>query len=261
MLSLQEIKPYYPEHIQSYDRFIIREYLQYKILEIIFETPYESKLSFLGGTCLRIVHNSNRFSEDMDFDNFNLSMNDFNAITEIVKQELERLGYDVEMRNVHKGAYHCYIRFPELLYNEGLNNHKEEKILIQLDTESHEFDYKPDQPLLNKFDIFTQINVPPGNLLLAQKFFAVINRKRNKGRDFFDIVFLLGQGQAPNYDYLKAKIGIVNPDDLRSLVLEKCRELDMEKMAADVKPFLFNPKDEKKIILFPKYMEQAKLSR
>lgn len=260
MLSLQEIKPYYPEQLQSYERFIIREYLQYKILEIIFETPYESKLSFLGGTCLRIVHNNNRFSEDLDFDNFDLSLSDFNTITIIVKQELERLGYDVEMRNVHKGAYHCYIRFPELLYNEGLSNHKEEKILIQLDTESHEYDYKPDKPVLNKFDVFTQINVTPADLLLAQKFFAVINRKRNKGRDFFDIVFLLGHGQTPNYDYLQAKIGIANPDDLRALVLEKCRDLNMEEMATDVKPFLFNPKDEKKILLFPKYLEQAKLS-
>ena len=260
MLSLQEIKPYYPENLQSYERFIIREYLQYKILEIVFETPYQSKLSFLGGTCLRIVYNNNRFSEDLDFDNFKLSMDDFNAITVLVRRELEKLGYDVEMRNVHKGAYHCYIRFPELLYNEGLSDHREEKILIQLDTESHEFYYKPDQPVLNKFDVFTQINVTPADLLLAQKFFAIINRKRNKGRDFYDIIFLLGLGQTPNYNYLKAKIGIEDPNDLRSMVLEKCLELNMEEMAADVKPFLFNPKDDKKILLFPKYMEQAKLT-
>jgi len=259
MLSLQQIKSYYPEQLKGFDRFIIREYLQYKILEIIFETPYQSKLSFLGGTCLRIIYNNTRFSEVLDFDNFMLSMDDFNAITVIVKQELELLGYDVEMRNVQKGAYHCYIRFPELLYNEGLSDHKEEKVLIQLDTESHEFDYKPDQPLLNKFDVFTQINTTPGNILLAQKFFAVINRKRNKGRDFFDIVFLLGHGQTPNYDYLKAKIGITNPDDLRSMVLKKCKTLNMNEMAADVKPFLFNPKDEKKILLFSEYMEQVKL--
>lgn len=261
MLSLQQIKSYYPEQLQSFDRFVIREYLQYKILDIIFETPYQSKLSFLGGTCLRIIYNNTRFSEDLDFDNFKLSMDDFNEITLIVKQELERLGYDVEMRNVHKGAYHCYIRFPELLYNEGISDHKEEKILIQLDTESHKFDYTPDQPVLNKFDVFTQINVTPGDVILAQKFFAVINRKRNKGRDFFDIIFLLGRGQAPNYKYLEAKTGITNPDDLRSLVLEKCKTLDMKEMAADVKPFLFNPKDEKKIFLFPEYMEQAKLTR
>lgn len=259
MLSLEEIKPYYPEHLQSFERFIIREYLQYKILEIIFETPYENKLAFLGGTCLRIVYGSNRFSEDLDFDNFNLSTDDFNGITEIVKRELERLGYEVEMRNAKKGAYHCYIRFPELLFKEGLTNHKEEKILIQLDTESHEFDYKPDQPILNKFDVFTQINVTPGDLLLAQKFYAVINRKRNKGRDFFDIVFLLGQGQVPNYAYLRAKIDVKTPDELRQIIIDKCLNLNMNEMANDVKPFLIDPKDEKKILLFPKYMEQAKL--
>lgn len=260
MLSLQQIKSYYPEQLQGFDRFIIREYLQYKVLEILFETPYQSKLSFLGGTCLRIVYDSYRFSEDLDFDNFKLSMDDFNAITVIVKQELKRLGYDVEIRNVQKGAYHCYIRFPELLYNEGLSNHKEEKILIQLDTETHEFDYKPDQPVLNKFDVFTQINVTPGDILLAHKFFAVINRKRNKGRDFYDIVFLLGQRQTPNYDYLEAKIGITNPDELRSVVLEKCRKLNMKEMAKDVKPFLFYPKDEKKVLFFAEYMEQVKLT-
>ena len=260
MLSLQQIKSYYPEQLQGFDRFIIREYLQYKILEIIFETPYQSKLSLLGGTCLRIVYDNTRFSEDLDFDNFELSMDDFKAITAIVRKELEMLGYEVEIRNVHTGAYHCYIRFPELLYNEGLSDHKEEKILIQLDTESHEFDYKPDQPVLNKFDVFTQINSTTGDILLAQKFFAILNRKRNKGRDFFDIVFLLGQGQTPNYNYLTAKTDITNPDDLRSAILEKCKHLKMKEMAKDVKPFLFNPKDEKKILLFPEYIKQVSLT-
>ena len=49
MLSLKELKPFYPESLHDYERFIIREYLQYKILEIIFESPYENKLAFLGG--------------------------------------------------------------------------------------------------------------------------------------------------------------------------------------------------------------------
>lgn len=188
-------------------------------------------------------------------------MDDFNAITEIVKKELERLGYVAEMRNMKKGAYHCYIRFPELLYKEGLSNHhKEEKILIQLDTEPHDFVYQPDQPLLNKFDVFTQINDTPRDLLLAQKFYAVINRKRNKGRDFFDIVFLLGQGEVPNYQYLYAKIGVKSPDELRKQILEKCAQFDNKEMATDVKPFLFDQKDEKKVNLFSKYIEQVKLA-
>ncbi len=259
MLSLEEIKTYYPEPLQVYERFIIREYLQYKILEIVFESPYANKLAFLGGTCLRIVHNNNRFSEDIDFDNFNLSSEDFEGITAIVKAELERLGYLVEMRNVKKGAYHCYIRFPDILYREGLTNHKEEKILIQLDTESHNYAYQPEQPLLNKFDVFTQINTTPKDLLLAQKFYAVLNRKRNKGRDFFDIVFLLGQQLVPNYDYLKEKVGLSTSEALRKQVIAKCSTLNMQEMAKDVRPFLFDSKDEKRILLFQQYIEQVKL--
>lgn len=259
MLSLQEIKNYYPENLQIFEGFIIREYLQYKILEIIFETPFQNKLSFLGGTCLRIIYHNKRFSEDLDFDNFNLSIDDFNSITRTIQKELERLGYLVEMRNVNKGAYHCYIRFPELLYNEKLSDHKEEKILIQLDTESHNFEYKPEKPLLNKFDVFTQINTSPPGLLLAQKFYAIVNRKRNKGRDFYDALFLLGLGYKPDFEYLKEKIDVSNSNELRSVVLEKCKTIDMKEMADDVVPFLFNPRDEKNILLFEDYIRQAKL--
>lgn len=260
MLSLEEIKPFYPESLHNFERFLIREYLQFKILEIVFESPSQNKLAFLGGTCLRIVYNNNRFSEDLDFDNFSLSMNDFEMIAEKVKNGLEKLGYEVEMRNVFKGAFHCYVRFPKLLYNEGLTQYREEKILIRLDTEPHNFQYQPDLTVLNKFDVFTQINTTPKDILLAQKFHAVINRKRNKGRDFFDIVFLLGLGEIPNYDYLAMKHGIDSADKLRQQVLEKCEKINMKEMAQDVGPFLFDRKDEKKILLFPEYLKQAKLS-
>ena len=180
---------------------MIREYLQYKILEIIFESKYANKLCFLGGTCLRIVHGNTRFSEELDFDNFNLTEKDFNATAQLIKNKLSKQGYDVEIRNVYSGAFHCYIRFPKLLFNEGISGHKEEKILIQLDTEPQNFNFKPEQLIINKFDVFTLINTTPLDLLLAQKFYALINRKRKKGRDFFDIIFLLKTAN-PNFDYL-----------------------------------------------------------
>jgi hypothetical protein len=37
------------------------------------------------------------------------------------------------------------------------------------------------------------------DILLAQKFYAIIKRKRSKGRDFFDVVFLLSKGVRPDY--------------------------------------------------------------
>jgi len=259
MLSLNQIKPYYRESLHPFDRFILREYLQFKLLEIIFASPFANKLAFLGGTCLKIVHDNQRFSEDLDFDNFNLSESDFGEVTKHIEIQLGLLGYEVELRNVNKGAYHCYIRFPGILFDEGLTGHQNEKILIQLDSESHNFHYTPDQPILNKFDVFTQINTTPKDLLLAQKFYAVLHPKKNKGRDFFDLVFLLGQVKVPNYEYLKIKTGIENGHDLKNAILEKCAQLDMKEMAKDVSPFLYSKADEKKVLLFEEYIKQTAL--
>lgn len=152
------------------------------------------------------------------------------------------------------------MRFPGLLFEQGLTGHKTEKIPICLDSEAHRFDYQPDRPVLNKFDVFTQINATPRDVLLAQKFYAILNRKRNKGRDFFDVVYLLGQGIVPNYAYLQLKLGIGSSEDLRRRIIDRCAALRMADMASDVSPFLFDKRDEKRVLLFPRYMEQVKLN-
>jgi len=64
MLEFQQIKEQYPENLQRFERLILREYLQYKILQAIFDSKHASKLAFLGGTALRIVYGNTRFSEE-----------------------------------------------------------------------------------------------------------------------------------------------------------------------------------------------------
>ena len=261
MLNLKEIQNQYPEFLRPFKRFILREYLQYKILEIVFNGPFANKLCFLGGTCLRIIHDQQRFSEDLDFDNFNLTVDEFNLISKNIKTKLILEGYDVECKEIIKGAFHCYIRFPKILFNEGLTGHLEEKILIQLDTESQDFQFKPETFIINKFDVFTSIFITPLPILLAQKFYAVINRKRNKGRDFYDIVFLLGKGIKPDFNYIQMKLGIHNESDLKELILSTCDKISMQEMANDVEPFLFNPSDVKKVLLFKEYLNQINLEQ
>src|SRR5450755_4116561 len=145
MFSLPEIEKNYPEHLRVFKRFMLREYLQHKLLQVIFDSGYGGHFAFLGGTCLRIVHSNTRFSEDLDFDCFGLEEVLFEQIAAIIKKQLEQEGYGVEMRTVYKGAYHCYLRFPKLLYQEGLSGHLDEKILIQLDTEPQHFDFTPEK--------------------------------------------------------------------------------------------------------------------
>ncbi len=259
MLTLSEIEKHYPENLRSFKRFILREYLQHKLLQLLFDSQYAQELCFLGGTCLRIAHGNTRFSEDLDFDNFAIAEDTFEKVSGELRKQLEVEGYEVEMKTVYKGAYHCYIRFPEILFTEGLSAHREEKILIQLDTEPQHYDFKPEKYILNRFDIFTQINITPLPLLLSQKFYAICNRERNKGRDFFDVAFLLSKVNKPDYSYLELKLGVSDAASLKELLLARCAKISMEEMAKDVEPFLFYPGDVKKVLLFPEMIRQAKL--
>lgn len=259
MIDLKEIKRFYPNELHQYERFILKEYLQYKILEIVFSSSYATKLVFIGGTCLRIVHQNQRFSEDLDFDNFGMSADEFSDLGLVIKKQLELQGYEVEIKNVIKGAFHCNIRFPKLLMQSGLSGYAEEKILIQLDTEAQGFDFQSESYFLNKFDVFTTIKMAPLSLLLAQKFYAVLNRKRNKGRDFYDIVFLMSLGILPDYTFLKNKSEISNATQLKDKILNHCSTIDMNEMAKDVQPFLFQSSDIKKIVVFESFFAQQKL--
>lgn len=256
MISLKEIERQYPESLQSHKRFMLREYLQYKILEILFNSEFFGKLCFMGGTCLRIVHANTRFSEDLDFDNFNLESNEFDSIAATIARRLQSQGYRIEIETVTSGTFHCHIKFPGLLFEEGLSGYQEEKILITIDTEPQHFDYIPDKTILNKFDVFTAIQATPPDILLSQKFFAMMNRERKKGRDFFDILFLL-KNTRPNYLYLERKIGIVDDKQLKNKIIQDCKDVDLSELSKDVAPFLFEAEDARKIELFLKYIEQV----
>jgi predicted nucleotidyltransferase component of viral defense system len=259
MLSLPEILQFYPPGLRDSKAFLLREYLQCKILGILFNSPFALKFAFLGGTCIRLIHQSGRFSEDLDFDNFDLTKSDFGEVADLIKAELELEGLQVEMRNVLKGAYHCYIRFPNLLFEAGLTGHREEKILIQLDTEPQHFNFTPERVTFNRFDVFTTIRTTPPDILLAQKISAIFNRKRPKGRDFFDVTFLLAKAK-PNFDYLSQKLGIETPDQLRYQLAEKVSSIDMEAATRDAMPFLFNPQDRFRILHFQDFIQNADLS-
>lgn len=76
MLSLAQIQAQYPAALQPFSRFILREYLQHKMLQLIDDSPLAGRFYILGGTCQRIVHGNTRFPEDLDFDNNGVTASD-----------------------------------------------------------------------------------------------------------------------------------------------------------------------------------------
>jgi predicted nucleotidyltransferase component of viral defense system len=227
------------------------EYLQHEILKSLFS--HTDKISFIGGTCLRIVFKLPRFSEDLDFDNFGLSQKDFEELISKVTKDLELLGFDVEFRNVYKGAYHCYFKFADILHRYGLSPNDDEKILVRLDTVNQDFKFESEVAIINNFGIFAEIRHNPVDILLSQKFLTVLGRNRSKGRDFFDITHLMSKA-SPNLEYLKVKGDIDGLQDLKNKILQFCETVDFNDMYNDVKPFLFDPKDGERILKFKQYI-------
>lgn len=258
-MNLEQIATQFPPHLSPQKQAMLREYLQCVIVEILFESPFATKFSFLGDTCLRLVHGNTRFSEDLDFDNFGLTDSDFDAVAAHVQKGLEKQGYRVEVSNVHRGAYRCKIRFPGLLFDQGLSGHREEKILIQLDSESQGYAFQPQTFVLARFGLFTRLIVTPPELLLAQKLHILSNRPRAKGRDYFDVVFLFSQNHLPDYGYLEAKMSVGTPERLRTAIFKLLDQVDLNALAADVRPFLFNPDDDRRVRYFREFWEQVKL--
>ena len=50
-------------------RILLKEALQSYVLDFLYNHSHYRRLNFYGGTCLHIIYNLNRLSEDLDFDN------------------------------------------------------------------------------------------------------------------------------------------------------------------------------------------------
>lgn len=254
MINIEHLISFYPDNLKPFRKNILREYLQYKVLDIIYNSKYNRNLIFMGGTSIRIIHKNTRFSEDLDFDNKGISAQEFTELAEDIKKSLELEGYKPEIKVTKKGAYKCSLKFPGILFQTGISGHREAKLVIQIDTEPQNYEYEPQSELINKFEVFTSIFTVPVNLLLSQKIYAVFTRKRPMGRDFFDIVFLHGRAE-PDMQYLSEKLGIKDRRELKERLLERCKNYDFRQLAGDIKNFIFNPNDSQKVTLFYDYVK------
>lgn len=252
MLTLEQISGQFPLPVrQRNPRGILVEYLQYELLDSLFKNAAAAALSFIGGTAIRILHNSHRFSEDLDFDNFELSFQAFELLLKATCRDMEYKGFVIEYRMVEKGSYHCYIRFPDILQQSGLSPISGQKILIRIDRETKSPTYEPDMVFLNRFGVYRRIPAAPVNILLAQKLLAILYRKRQMGRDIYDASFLMGLGK-PDFDYIQKTVDLDKAEFAQSFE-EKLKELDLTGLAPEVEPLLFTPEQKNRVSTFGDY--------
>ena len=253
MESIDSIKIFYPPVIaqnKAFDPMILKEYIQCQTLEYLSRQPETAGMAFIGGTCLRLVHGINRFSEDLDFDCKNLDQTRFQRLTDNLLTYLEKCGYKVEAKDKKSDkltAFHRSIYFPELLYSLHLSGYGEQRFLLKVETQDQEIEYPFETIFLNRCGFLFPLKVAPISVLCAMKVAAVLNR--GKGRDFYDLMFLL-QRTKPDYGFLEQKNGISNKAQLITELIKKVGSTDLSHRRRDFEHLLIEKSDADRILWF-----------
>ncbi len=258
MIDIEYIRSFFPATIAKesrFDRYMLKEYLQLLILDHLSTTPYINKVAFIGGTNLRLIQGIDRFSEDLDFDCKELSEEEFMAMTDSVVSYLRQNNIDVETRdkaNPKLTAFRRNLYFPEMLFDLGLTGHKEERLLLKVEAQDQGVTYQPVVANINRMGFFFSVQVPPLDVLCAMKFAAILSRQ--KGRDFYDAIFLLSKTK-PNLDFLSARAGISSVDELKTAITERLKGIDLNHKKRDFSHLVFNEHHAERILRFPDVVE------
>ncbi len=167
---------------QTTDTNIRREYFQHLFLSYFYQQPNSEHIFFKGGTALRFIYASPRFSEDLDF---NCAFVDYKGIEALVietlaQMEKENIRFALKEGNRTSGGFFAIISF------EGFA----EPIAIQIEISQREEEKKGDVVAI------TSELVPPYNLIAVTEKQLVFEKirallERGKPRDFYDMYFIL----------------------------------------------------------------------
>lgn len=233
----------------------LKEILQELILYALWRNGFFDVAAFQGGTCLRILYELPRFSEDMDFilikpdEAF-----EWRSVLPGVEQVLLEFGVTVDMtdRRETQGAVRRAMlkddSFGGLLELgfEGDAPRRKLRVKLEIDTnppagsswERHFHDFPTDFLVISQ-DLSSNF---------ALKMHALLCRPYLKGRDWFDYLWYVRRGVDPNLEHLQHAIeqhgpwagdGVrVDAAWLKQALAQKIDEIDWARAAADVEPFL-----------------------
>lgn len=244
MIDLQYIRGFYPPMIAEnalFQKHIIKEYVELLALEWISRSVFAEKLIFIGGTNLRLIQGIDRFSEDLDFDCKNLSETEFMTLTDgliryLQLQGLEAVAKDKEETKLQ--AYRRNVYFPQLLFDLQVTGHREERFLMKIEAQDQGIMYPREMATVQRMGFYFPVAVPPLPVLLSMKISALIARQ--KGRDFYDTIFLWQRTQ-PDYAFLNKRCGITNKAQLVEKLKEVVKETNLNMKKRDFEHLLFEP--------------------
>jgi predicted nucleotidyltransferase component of viral defense system len=239
----------------------LKEVIQEVALLGLWRSKFFEHAAFYGGTALRIFYGLDRFSEDLDFSlikkHESFRLDDY---LKAIKSELQSYGFMVSVEKKVKST----LSTVESAFIKGntqthlihigskSKTHKDRLIKIKLEVDT-------DPPESAKFIANVLLMPIPFSVrtfdlpsLFAGKLHAALCRQRVqnvKGRDWYDVLWYVGRGVAPNIFHLEKRMRqsghYLESDPLtlsavKYLLEQKLRTIDFNALKEDIRPFVFD---------------------
>ena len=179
-------------HTSEYPN-MAREYCQHLFLSELYKIEGSESLLFKGGTALRILYGSSRFSEDLDFSLIHIQGHRQKKFTEHLFTHtlaaIEHIGMKVALGSkpgpTSKGYYgqavfYLYDYLP-LTISMNISTRNGKKTRHEVDTVASDF--------IPPYMVFHL----PQEVLIEEKVFGAL-LERKKARDFYDLYFMMRKG-------------------------------------------------------------------
>ena len=239
---------------EQHKRNAIFEVNQQIILAGLYAGGFFESAAFYGGTCLRIFHGLQRFSEDMDFsllaqdDKF-----DFTKYFPAIIDAFAMVGREVEIKKKDKKNFgkveSAFLKDNTDVYDVTFRAEKSIKIKIEVDT-CPPLNFQTEQKLLlQPYSFMARCFTLPD--LFAGKMHALVYRawkNRVKGRDWYDFEWYVRHNIPLDFDHLAERCKKFNNEDItpelfKEKLIERLSTTDIKQVKEDVLPFVRNPKE------------------
>jgi len=208
----------------------LKEALQYLVLDFIYHHPEYSKWVMYGGSALRIIHDLDRMSVDLDFE---VAHNVDKTFLEELRKEIE-----IHFANTY-GTTSDFLTLKtistrSLLLKFNVGNvldfgHTSKQVHVKIDL-NHFVAPKTvtERRPINRSQMSFVILTYNKGALLASKIAAILLREKRgigdktyeyKGRDIYDLLWYMKEKTTPDFDYLNAKLSEKKKEmpDIRTL--------------------------------------------
>lgn len=210
---------------------VYREYLQVLFLNKLYKNKRSSQVFFKGGTAIHFLLGALRFSEDLDF-TVTSSEGEFLSLINLVFKEFTKEGeFSFKERKTITGKRFLLTANRDILpYTTFIN----------LDFSFRE---KVIQPSKSTFDtVYPVIFISfiyhlSSEEICAEKIRALLTRK--KGRDLFDLWFLISKGVLIDNDLVKEKLTYYQKADYTNKeLLNSIKQITKKDFETDMRPFV-----------------------